>query len=383
MRVTLLAVGSRGDLQPYLALGLALRARGHSVRVVTSHIYRRLVEDTGLTCVPLSFDPHALERGDRSGPGFRTALFDGLVETTKACEGSDALLYSHIGLAGHSIAERDGILGCQVLMHPQIPAVPGRPGHLLHYHAFLRMIWLLCRGTVNRWRTEVLGLAPQGLFPERDLGRSPILFAYSPSAVPAARRRVPRHEVTGAWFLDTPATWQPPAGVAAFLEAGPPPVYVAFERISQRADAARGLRVVLGALARAGARALVDGCGELPPSDDLLAVSGLPHDWLFPRVAAVVHHGGAGTTMAALRAGAASVVVPAWADQPYWAYRTNALGAGIGLPAFDRIDADRLGAALGSVLHDARHSARARVIAGRIAAEDGVSRAARLVEEWA
>ncbi|GAA2583447.1 glycosyltransferase [Actinomadura fulvescens] len=409
MRVTVLAVGSRGDVQPYLPLGRRLAERGHAVRVAASRIYGDLVRGAGLEFAPLSFDPMVADPlapgqdgpedeqrpdvapGDRAADWIRfgraglfDGLFEGLVEATEACAGSDTIVYSHMGLAGFSIAERDGLLGCQVLMHPRVPAVPGAPRHRLRYESFLRTLWLLVRGPMNRWRREVLGLGPLGFLPERRFDAEPTLFAYSPATVPPPRRRRPRQEVTGVWAQPgQPDGWQPDAALAAFLAEGPPPVYVALDRVTQRTDPERAVLTVLDVLRVAGVRAVLSGDpGRLPRGEGILPVADVPHDWLFRRVAAVVHHGGAGTTASALRAGAPAVVLPVGADQPFWADRVAALGAGVALPPFGRAGAGRLGEAIRSVVDEPRYRDRARVIGARMAAEDGVGRACDLLEEW-
>lgn len=389
MHVTLLAVGSRGDVQPYLVLGRRLTARGHTVRVAAPASYRGLVEAAGLECAPLSFDPVTADplAPPPAGPpagGRRDDAFEvSLMEATRACAGADVIVYSQAGVAGQSLAERDGILGCQVLMHPRVPAVPGSLAHSLRYRAFVRLVWLAARGRVNRWRKDVLGLGPLGLTPWRRPVPVPTLLAYSPVLVPPARRARPSEAVTGVWLGGHPAEWTPPDGLARFLAAGPPPVYVALDRLTQRADPAHALRVVPRALRTAGVRAVVSGNPDLiPAGEDLYPVADVPHDWLFRRVSAVVHHGGAGTTAAALEAGAPSVVLPVWADQPFWAHRVDALGTGLALPPLRRVGPDRLAAAVATAVHDPRPRARALALGERIAAEDGAGAACDLIEEW-
>ncbi|MCP4593378.1 MAG: glycosyltransferase family 1 protein, partial [bacterium] len=137
--------------------------------------------------------------------------------------------------------------------------------------------------------------------------------------------------VTGYWFLDHVSDWQPPADLVRFLESGPPPVYVGFgSMMSRRAE--QTTRITLDALKQSGQRGLIaTGWGALSQSDlpdEVFLIESVPHDWLFPRTAAVVHHGGAGTTGAGLRAGVPGIVVPFGGDQPFWARRVEALGVG-------------------------------------------------------
>ena len=173
----------------------------------------------------------------------------------------------------------------------------------------------------------------------------PVLYAYSPTLLPPPDWPS-RFHVTGAWFLDPPPDWQPPPDLVAFLEGGPPPVYVGFGSMTS-ADPDATLALVLDALSRAGQRGVLlhgwAGLGtgrELP--DTVFALDDVPHSWLFPRMAALVHHGGAGTTVAGLRAGIPSVVTPLTADQPSWGRIVHRLGAGPRPIPFRRLTATRL-----------------------------------------
>jgi sterol 3beta-glucosyltransferase len=188
--------------------------------------------------------------------------------------------------------------------------------------------------------------------------------------------------VTGFWFLPAPG-WRPPPRLAAFLESGPPPVYVGFGSMVS-AEAARAGRAAVAALRRCGRRGvLATGWGGLEADgwgDDMCAIDAAPHDWLFPQMAAVVHHGGAGTVAAALRAGVPQVGVPSWGDQIFWARRAAALGVGPPPLPRTRLRADSLAAALERALDDPRTRRRAAALAAIIAGEDGVGRAVAAIE---
>jgi UDP:flavonoid glycosyltransferase YjiC (YdhE family) len=378
LNITMLAVGTRGDVEPCVALGQGLEARGHAVRVVMSRSHRGLVDGAGLEGVPLSYDSRG---GDPAASHSLEALRRLLNEMTDACKGSDLILHTPLGFAGLSIAERDGIPSCQAMMHPRVPVPAAGLWPKARFHLIGTALGLMCQGTINRWRREVLDLPSlSARHHARELRREPTLFAYSPALVPPARRLRPSERVTGPWSLETPSERRPPGELEAFLSDDPAPVFVAFDQIAVRMpDRERALESVRGALRRAGRRGILSGCGE--PSDDVMFAPDVPYERLFGRVAAVVHHGGAGTLLAALRAGLPSVVLPSWADQGYWADRVDALGCGVALPAPDRLD--RLGDGLEAVLREPRFGARARALGERIAAEDGVRRACDAIEEWA
>jgi sterol 3beta-glucosyltransferase len=173
----------------------------------------------------------------------------------------------------------------------------------------------------------------------------------------------------------------------AFLEAGPPPVYVGFGSMHNR-DADQVTALVVEALDRAGQRGILfagwNGLGQVTNSDRLLLLeSSTPHDWLFPRMAAVVHHGGAGTTAAALRAGVPAVIVPYMSDQPFWARRVHELGAGPLPVPRGRLSVRRLAEGIHHAVTNPAHRARAAELGRAIRAEDGVGCAVRLFEEHA
>jgi sterol 3beta-glucosyltransferase len=208
-----------------------------------------------------------------------------------------------------------------------------------------------------------------------------VLYGFSPHVVrvPNVGLR-PRH-TTGYWALPTAAGWAPPAALATFLAAdGPPVVAIGFGSMGS-GDPGALTELTRGAVRDAGVRAvLIAGWGGLTATGDerdVLTIEAVPHEWLFPRVAAVVHHGGAGTTGASLRAGTPTVVVPFAMDQPFWGGRVAALGAGPTPIPRARLSRARLADALRLAVRDAAMRARAADLGRRIRAEDGVGEAVR------
>jgi UDP:flavonoid glycosyltransferase YjiC (YdhE family) len=189
--------------------------------------------------------------------------------------------------------------------------------------------------------------------------------------------------VTGYWFLPPDADWQPPEDLEAFLAAGPPPVYVGFGS-AVTGDAGQLTQVVLAALARTGQRAVL-GVGWEALSGDALpeqvhAAGSIPHSWLFPRMAAVVHHGGAGTTGAGLRAGVPNVIVPFTSDQPFWGRRVFQLGVGPRPIPRRALSANRLSDAISTAVTDERMRTRARALGEALRREDGIAQAIDLID---
>ncbi len=407
MRVTILAVGSRGDVQPYVALGRGLRAAGHAVCIATTRDFEAFVTAHGLAYAPIEGDFRALMGGETGQAWLESArnparfvrqawrtvrplmesLFDGAWD---ACRGADAVICPILGLAGYPIADELGIPCYEAQLQPlhrtrAFPS-PGFPD--LRWGAYNRLthvfveqaLWHTFRPFARRWQRRALKTRPTVAMRKP---RRPVLLGYSPTVVPRPPDWGDHVHVTGYWFLDPPADWQPPADLLDFLEAGPPPVYIGFGSMSSR-NAERMTGVVVEALKRAGQRGiLLPGWGGLSRSDlpgDVLVIEPIPFSWLFPRMAAVVHHGGAGTTAAGLRAGVPSLVVPFIADQYFWGRRVADLGVGPEPIPRRKLSAGRLAEAISAAVTDGAMRRRAAVLGERIRAEDGVARAVEVLE---
>jgi UDP:flavonoid glycosyltransferase YjiC (YdhE family) len=231
------------------------------------------------------------------------------------------------------------------------------------------------------WRAQWSGRS----WPRRAHDRIPTLYGVSPVVFPRPADWPAWVHLTGYWFLDQPVDWQPPAELLDFLDRGQAPVYIGFGSMSGR-DPAATTETVVAALAAAGQRGvLLTGWGGLDRAAmetaaklhgvDVLAVESVPHDWLFPRMAAVFHHGGAGTTAAGLRAGVPSAAVPFFGDQPYWGAILADLGVGPAPIAQNELSVPRLAAAITRATGELALRARAAEIGQRIRAEDGVGTA--------
>jgi sterol 3beta-glucosyltransferase len=242
----------------------------------------------------------------------------------------------------------------------------------------------------NQWRRERFHLPaiPLGKWPYSQLHGQPLpmLYSFSPTVVPKPPDWGEHVHITGYWFLDPAPDWQPPARLVNFIESGPPPVYVGFGSMAHR-NPQQTTQLVREALERSGQRGVfVAGWGGLAGdnlphrSADLFTLDSISHAWLFPRVAAVVHHGGSGTTGAGLRAGVPSVLVPHAGDQPLWARRVTELGVGPRPIPRRQLTAGRLAAAITSALTDKDMRARAAALGEHIRAEDGVGQAIGIIE---
>jgi len=192
--------------------------------------------------------------------------------------------------------------------------------------------------------------------------------------------------MTGYWFLDDAQEWLPDSKLSAFLDAGPPPVYIGFGSMAGR-DPERLGTIAVEALQAAGVRGIIATgwgglrTGSLP--DSILKIDQAPHDWLFPRMAAIVHHGGAGTTAAALRAGKPSVIVPFFGDQPVWARRVYEIGAGARPIPQKKLTAENLASAISNVTGNAGMRRTAEDLGEKIRSENGVDAAVAIIERHA
>jgi sterol 3beta-glucosyltransferase len=408
MHILISTFGTQGDIQPFVALGIGLKAAGHTVTVCTSEGYRALVEAHGLGYAFMNNALLDLSRALLDGQGNTVALIRQMrpaMERTiddewRAAQASrpDAIVYHPKMLGSYHIAEKLGIplvmaipLPCytptRAFPHPFLASLRlGGWFNRLSYQ-LIGLSSAMFSSMTNHFRTRTLGLPPQRRFADLlvrgDSTPVPILYPYSPSLLPVPSDFPPHVHVTGAWFLDRPAAWRPDPALEEFLDAGSAPVYVGFGSMSGKQAASRA-QIVLDALALAGQRGLLArGWGGLEAAvlpDSVQLIDAAPHDWLFPRMAAVVHHGGSGTTAAGLRAGKPTIICPFLGDQPFWGRLVHARGVGPQPFPQRRLTVPRLAAAISAAVHDEGMQRRAAVLGARMQAEDGVATAVRIIE---
>jgi sterol 3beta-glucosyltransferase len=417
MRIAIAGLGSRGDFQPMAALAVTLAHRGHDVRLMTHQGCAGLLDLPGIDLRMIECDLRAelstlegrqlLHSGRNVAAALRAAraivrrnlhaTWSGLAEHT---QGVDFLVSEVTGwVQMAAVAERRGLPFIPVLLQPRVPTrafphpfvapprlkLPGW-GNLLHHHLIDQVFWQTMRSLINDGRRETFGLPPWpllGPYARFRREKRPVLMAYSRHIVPRPVEWYCGIEVTGYWFLDRSSTWLPPADLVRFLDAGPPPVYIGFGSMTL-ADPAAMVALVLAAIAQTGCRAVIAaGWGGLTPKTlppNIFTLEEAPHDWLFPRMAAVVHHGGAGTTAAALRAGLPSVVVPFLGEQLFWAQMLALRGAAPDALPQNRLTAETLSRAVSLALNDQSMRRRAIELGALIRDEDGLGRAAARIE---
>lgn len=418
MKVLILAFGTRGDVQPFIALARELRARGHHPVLAAPRRFATLAAEHQLTLAPVDDGPLRLmdttggvgdtvNRGLRAKVAlarampdlFRNVLDDATaIATTGPGADSDVIVHNGQIIAAPHLAEKLGVPAVLALTVPLY--LPTRefpwPGQALptwlpgpiNRATFLgmRAPQLMFARVVDRWR-ETLSLPPRrGRHdPMRDPAGRPVtvLNAVSRHVVPPPADWPPAVATTGYWFLPAAESSELPEHLATFLAAGPPPVLIGFGSMAGP-DPAATTRAVLGAVVRSGVRAiLATGWGGLTPERlpaEVLAVDQVPHDLLLPHVAAVVHHGGAGTTGAAAAAGHPQIICPFVADQPFWGRRMHDLGvAPLPIPQ-QRLTAETLTQAIHLTQTDATMQHRARTLGSHVRHEHGTSAAATHLE---
>jgi sterol 3beta-glucosyltransferase len=416
LKILISTFGTHGDVQPFIAFGKGLHDAGYHVTLFTSETYRSAIEAYGLDYASMSDEMLTLTRALLTGSGSRLALVGqmqsalraSLAEEWQAAQSvkPDMLVYHPKMLASYHIAEKLGIppvLASPLPFYTPTRAFPnpflaglrlGPKVNLLSY-GLMGLSSGMFSGMTNRFRVETLQLRPlrrfANLLTARDGTPIPVLYPYSPRLLPVSADFPPHVHVTGYWFLDASAGWRAPAPLEEFLASGPPPVYVGFGSMSgNRKHAQQRTRLVLDALAQARVRGVIargwGGVAALTPSDlpeTVFMVDEAPHDWLFPRMAAVVHHGGAGTTAAGLRAGKPTVICPFLGDQPFWGRVVSERGLGPRPIPQGQLTAPRLAAAIRTAISDRAMRERASALGAEIKAEDGVGQAVAIVNRIA
>ncbi|MDT0615655.1 glycosyltransferase [Streptomyces lancefieldiae] len=400
MRILIAAAGSRGDVAPYTGLGAELRRAGYDVTLATTDTFAPLVRDAGLEFRGLPADTRG--RGGapssrelmRTAATFITELGQGFADVL--AQGADLLLLSTTTAPlGWHLAEATGTPSLGVYLQPTAPTGDfppvvtgtrslGRLANRATGRFALRMADRVYEQAVAELRHR-LQLPPASATATRrrqEQANWPILHGFSTALVPRPTGWRSGLEVVGNWWPPHDAAERLPADVEDFLSAGPRPVLIGFGSMAA-GDGERLSELAVRALRRAGLRGILQAgsAGLAADADDVLTIGDLPHALLFPRLAAVVHHGGAGTSAAALRAGVPAVTVPVTADQPFWAGRLAALGAATAPIPFRSLTAERLAESLDRVVKQQAHSRAAARAAQHLATENGAGRALQAVRQ--
>lgn len=416
MKITIFAAGSRGDIQPCIALGRGLQESGYLVCLAAPEDFAGFIQKHAVGFYPLRGDVQKIMASEtgrkfmetgganpvKSIRAMRTMIAPVVMKMMEdayaACHDADALICQGVfSPIGQSIAQALNIPIINVEPTPLLPTrafpAPSWPiqrdlGGFHNYWsgmAMLQAIWMWYGPFVKDFRQH-LGLttkASAGIY--RALRSAPLLSGYSTSIIPHPPDWPESVHVTGYFFLDNPTDWRPSAELQTFLDAGDPPVYIGFGSMAGR-NPEQLARLVSEALDMSGQRGLLlKGWGGLRSEwapDNVFMIDAAPHNWLFPRMAAVVHHGGAGTTAEGLRAGVPTVIVPFVFDQPFWGARIKALGLGPDPLPLKKLTAERLADAIRIAVTDPGMRKRASSCGQFIRAENGTGNAVNIIRRY-
>jgi sterol 3beta-glucosyltransferase len=400
VKIIIPTIGSRGDVQPFIALAQGLVQAGHSVTLASHPVMQPLVESSAVGFAPIGPDIDlaqevatirrqarnaaiGLIKGMRFGFEMLERSHDDILAL---CRKADLVVVPTAIAAGKNEAELLDLPYLSVTLMPwAIPwHDPDRPiTKRLVYGAIDGLVHLITTRPLNRIRKRQ-GLPPVGQegFTSPRLNLVPVSPAvYAPNPL-----WDPRHRIVGYWFVDAPEEWQPPADVVSFLENGAPPLLIGLGAMSLGdADALESVSLFVDALRQADVRAIIQGweagVRQLSLPANVYATGALPHSWLLPRCAAVVHHGGYGTTAAGFRAGIPALVIPHIADQFYWGQRVHELGVGPQPIRRTKLEQNGLAAALDDLVRNENMHAKAAVLGEGIRSEHGIENAVRLINE--
>ncbi|CAO3690818.1 unnamed protein product [Umbelopsis ramanniana] len=432
MHFTCLTIGTRGDVQPYIALCKGLMARGHRCRIATHDEYKEWIEEHNIEFCSVGGDPGELMRlcvdngfftmnFVREGLKLFKGWFEDLLSSSwLACQGTDVLIESPSAMIGVHMAEKLGIPYFRAFPMPwtrtrSFPhpfATPNSPkGRLYNDMTYVLIDHVMWRGTstqINNFRRQTLQL-PATTYEKLQMWRVPFLYCFSPSIVPSPLDWMDWVHCTGYWFLDRPQTnWEPEAALLKFLNNENdkrPIIYIGFGSIIVP-DPDEVTRTITEAVMKADVRAVVSKGwssrmqdkaqgletneasiqdrksqdetlqvhNEFP--DTIYWVKSVPHDWLFPMMSGVVHHGGAGTTAAGLRAGIPTVVKPFFGDQFFWGERLEEMNIGLCLK---EMSVESLSSAVKTIITDESMKKTARLVGEKIRAENGINTAIQCI----
>lgn len=402
MHITILALGSRGDVQPYAVLGNGLKSAGHQIRFITFESFASLIIELGLDFHPIPGNAQAVV-----ADGGANML--GLVRSfTRLAKGyAQSLSDSHLGetdiiinqlpggLYGFDLAEKYNLPMILASVIPLartntmplmgFPNLPLPGYNRMTYSVGEKVLWQMFRSVINEWRTKILKLPPlplKGYFDQLGTQKFPILNGFSENVVPRPADWNEHIHITGYWFAEE-THWKPPDELLHFLGAGKPPVFIGFGSMPVK-NPRRTTEIILEALKRSGQRGILHsgwgGLGEISLPDTVFKISYAPYDWLFPRMSMIFHHGGSGTTAYALRSGVPSCTIPFLFDQFYWGKRSADLGVGPQPIPFIKITVEKLNQAIQAGTYASGIQQNATGLGEKIRSENGIRAAVNLIE---
>ncbi|NPE08463.1 MAG: glycosyltransferase family 1 protein [Asgard group archaeon] len=413
MVITILTGGTRGDTQPYIALGLALKKEGYKIRIATFENYESFVKNYGLDFYPIKGDVKEVATSNIMDSAMqadnplkfifsfrklRSLVFNLQDDFYNACQGSEAIVY-HPGVTM-------GFFAAQQLRIPSILAIPfpmtpttefpsiifynrpslGKQYNRLTHELIERTMWFGSKAAVRRFWKKKFGRRPKNFrnpFKKQTTKDFPTIVSCSQHVFPKPKDWSEHVHNTGYWFLDEEKDWKASKELQAFLKAGNPPIYVGFGSVKDAKTAVKTSNIVIDALKRNNMRGiLATGWKSMmmdnDNQEDFFILESVPHSWLFPQMAAVVHHGGAGTTGATLRAGIPNIIIPYSNDQFGWGRRIFELGVGPKLIPRKKLTTEKLAKAI-KLSQSKEIIDAANQLGIKIDKENGAKKAAKII----
>ncbi|CAI8755553.1 glycosyltransferase [Priestia megaterium] len=415
MLITMLTTGTRGDTQPFMALGLELKKKGYRVRIAASEAYQDFIESYGFEYAMLRGDvSKIIESGaadDAINADNPLKFFSSLKnekmmgmmvniqeDLHKACKGADAIVYHPGAAIGYFAAKEMNIPSILASPFPMTPTKDypalifydrprfGKIYNKLTHRIFEWGFWKIVSGPLKKYWVQQYGEGPNDFscpYPKQRTAANPTIISSSPTVFSVSKDWPEHVHSYGNWFMDSDHSYQPEEKLERFLKAGEPPVYIGFGSVGDKKNAGETTALVIKALKLAGKRGIINTGGSgmnqtEEIAEDILFVKDIPHEWLFPKMSAVVHHGGAGTTAEGLRAGVPSIIVPYGNDQFAWGRKIHELGAGAKAIPRKELTAEKLSAAISYTQVNEIRS-KAQEIGKQIRAEKGAEKAAQVI----
>lgn len=403
MHISILALGSQGDVQPYATLGNGLKSAGHEVRFITFESFASLVAENKLDFHPIQGNAQALVTNGGADMLGLVRSFGSLAagyarDLSAPHLGETDLIINQLpaGLYGFDLAEKYGVPMVMASVIPLartkmfplmgFPKLPIPGYNKATYYMGEQMAWQMFRSVINRWRNETLNLPPlsaKGYFGQVGARQTSIVNGFSQHVVPRPPDWNTYIHITGYWFAEN-KHWQPPDDLSAFIEAGKPPVFIGFGSMPVK-NPQQTTTTILEALKQSGQRGILHmgwgGLGNQSLPDHVFKIEYASYKWLFPRMVMVIHHGGSGTTAFGLRSGVPSCIVPFVFDQFYWGERIAELGVGPKPIRYKELTAKRLLEAIRLGVSNPQIKQKAFELGQMIRAEKGIENALNIFEK--
>jgi sterol 3beta-glucosyltransferase len=410
MKVTILTFGTQGDVQPFIALSKGLQAAGYDVTLGADIDFETMIVNRHIRYAPLRLNlkdylnsdegraAMADQKENKSVDTFETMVRPMLDDCWEAAQGAQGIIYDTMLFPAYHIADKLGIPSIMASVMPNMsptrefsligaPKIGfGRLGNRLSYLLY-RLSWLQGYSQMQRWCRDSLNMRLPSRFIHygyRNGKPIPTLYCYSQLVMPSPKDWHETVLASGYWFLETEKDWQPPAALEKFVTAGPAPVSIGFGSMVGL-EPEHLTDIVLSAVAKTGERAvLITGWGgmvEKKTSDSVFFINNVQHDWLFPRMKAVVHHGGAGTTAAGLRFGKPTVICPFVTDQFFWGDIIYRRGFGPKPIPQKQLTVDKLAVAIDTAVTDTVMQRRVVELSEGLRCEDGIGKAIQFINQ--